>query len=298
MTNSTILIGALSRPSNLPSHAGTAFLFRPAKSGWEVATSIESVVPELTEDFGSAMAISGTSVLISAVVPWRRTMPDDFESPWELPPGSTFAYEVPLWSTPAGSALASDCFSHAPLRLDKVTGMICQELCYRNASSSTLNGLVIKVSGLSSGVALLGGQVGVVPGESEVFYSRPIAPGQTIKFTLVYSDPRRRTLSGVQPTISAEPMSEALPPSLPVSGSLVSLRTVRDSPQGPLLEWNTQPATRYVVEYSVDGSTWYSAVHLLQAQGTRLLWIDRGQPETESKPASMGARHYRVKLVE
>ncbi len=301
MTNSALLIGALdvgSGPDGSPKRDGAAFVFRPAKSGWELATSIESITPEVTEDFGSVLAISGHGIIIGARGPWLPTNLDDFEAPRALTPGSAFAYEVPLWSTPAGTALASDCFSHAPLRLDKVTGMICQQLCYHNASSSTLNGLVIKVSGLASGVALLGGQTTSVYGESEVFYTQPIAAGQSIKFTLVYSDPRRRTLSGVQPTISADPLPAALPPSLPVNGSLVSLRTVRDSPQGPLLEWNTQPAARYVVEYSDDGSTWYSAVHLLQAQGTRLLWIDRGQPETESKPANMAARHYRVKLVE
>jgi hypothetical protein len=54
----------------------------------------------------------------------------------------------------------------------------------------------------------------------------------------------------------------------------------------------------YVVEYSTDGgTTWFSAVHRQQAIGTRMIWIDRGQPETQTRPISRAARAYRVKKL-
>jgi len=57
-----------------------------------------------------------------------------------------------------------------------------------------------------------------------------------------------------------------------------------------------------VVEYSDDGgTTWLSAVHRLSTGGTRMFWLDRGQPETKTKPTGVpnqaGGRYYRVKRL-
>jgi hypothetical protein len=72
---------------------------------------------------------------------------------------------------------------------------------------------------------------------------------------------------------------------------------VRDSVQGPLLEWNAVRGLTYVVEYSDNGgASWSSAVHRLVG-GNRILWVDRGQPETVVKPVSKAARAYRVKRL-
>ena len=74
--------------------------------------------------------------------------------------------------------------------------------------------------------------------------------------------------------------------------------SLRDTANGPLVEWVTKKGSVYVVEYSDDnGGTWYSAVHRLSATGTRLMWVDRGQPETWTKPLNKAARRYLVKRL-
>ena len=80
--------------------------------------------------------------------------------------------------------------------------------------------------------------------------------------------------------------------------TLVPVLGVRDTVNGPLVEWNSKPGAMYVVEYSDDrGSTWFSAVHRLTRNSTRISWVDRGQPETYTKPANKAARSYRVKRL-
>ncbi|MDB6072487.1 MAG: hypothetical protein JWO89_127, partial [Verrucomicrobiaceae bacterium] len=82
----------------------------------------------------------------------------------------------------------------------------------------------------------------------------------------------------------------------PVDGKTIPIRSIRDTAAGPLLDWPTVRGKIYVVEYSSDqGKTWDSAVHRLTGGSTRLLWIDRGQPETYYKPTSKKWRMYRVK---
>ena len=95
---------------------------------------------------------------------------------------------------------------------------------------------------------------------------------------------------------------EPEPDSLPVTGTVVPLRSMRATPQGPFLEWNSVPKASYVVEYSNDaGKTWFSAVHRLSTGTTRMFWVDRGQPETKTKPVGVpnkpGGRLYRVKKL-
>jgi len=80
------------------------------------------------------------------------------------------------------------------------------------------------------------------------------------------------------------------------------LLNARPTAQGTLLEWNSKPGATYVVEYSDDGGkTWFSAVHRLGTSGARFFWVDRGQPETQSKPMGTpnkpGGRYYRVKKL-
>lgn len=58
------------------------------------------------------------------------------------------------------------------------------------------------------------------------------------------------------------------------------------------------PESAPIVEYSDDrGTTWFSAVHRLTRNSTRISWVDRGQPETFFKPTNKAARSYRVKRL-
>ena len=183
-----------------------------------------------------------------------------------------------------------------PLLQDRSTGSLLQALTFGNSSRFALNGLRLVVSHVMPGVTIQSSSATRTVGTVEVIYSKPIGKGETVSLTLTYNDPLRR--NHLQPTIHAESLAEPEPRDGPVDGMLTPLLNVRDTANGPLLEWNATAKKTYVVEYSDDaGQTWYSAVHRLLASGSRLVWTDRGQPETWSQPASKAARTYRVKQV-
>ncbi len=197
---------------------------------------------------------------------------------------------VPKTSTP--SVLTRD-----PLRVDRQTGLVLQKVTFTNITGSALSGLKLTLSRIAPGITVYSSSVGKVPSTMEVLYTRGIAPGEVVSFDLVFFDPQQRTTSTIQPTIVVEQLDQPEPRPGPVAGASVPLRSVRDSVQGPLLEWNAARGQTYVVEYSDNGgTTWFSAVHRLVG-GNRILWVDRGQPETAFKPVSKGVRAYRVKRL-
>ena len=193
-------------------------------------------------------------------------------------------------------------FTCSLLRPDPQTGLMLQTITFTNTTSIKLEGMKLMLSKVASGVQIYSSSLGAMPGTYEVIYSKAIAAGEKISFDLVYFDPLRRTADAISPVIKAEALLEPEPDSLPVAGTEVKLLSVRVTPQGPMLEWNSVPRATYVAEYSDDGGkTWFSAVHRLSTGGTRQFWIDRGQPETKTKPTGTpnkpGGRFYRMKKL-
>lgn len=220
----------------------------------------------------------------------------------------TPVFELPLKAT--GTILVTatklgvsgSSFTYAPLRLDRQTGLMLQKITFTNTTGFSLHGLRLILSNVASGVQVYSSSVGPVLGTYEMIYSNPIATAEAISFDLVYFDPKRRTAASIHPVISAEALLAPEPDSLVVTGTVVPLRSARPTPQGPFLEWNSVPKASYVVEYSNDaGKTWFSAVHRLSTGTTRMFWVDRGQPETKTKPVGVpnkpGGRLYRVKKL-
>jgi hypothetical protein len=186
--------------------------------------------------------------------------------------------------------------------MDRQTGLMLQKISFTNTTRLKLEGLKLTLSKVASGVQIYSSSRGSMPGTYEVIYSKAIAAGETISFDLVYFDPQRRTADAISPVIKAEALLEPEADSLPVKGTEVKLLSVRVTPQGPLLEWNSVPRATYAAEYSDDGGkTWFSAVHRLSTSGTRQFWIDRGQPETKTKPVGVpnkpSGRFYRMKKL-
>ena len=189
-------------------------------------------------------------------------------------------------------------FTYGPLTSDRTTGLVMQQMTFANPTSGPLPGLRLILSNIAAGVTVNSSSAGEVPGTVEVIYSKPIAMSEILQFTLTYFDSKRRTTTAIQPLIRAEALLEPEPRSEPVKGTLTPLLGVRDTAQGPLVEWTSKPNAVYVVEYSDDrGLTWFSAVHRLTRNSTRISWVDRGQPETFFKPVNKAARSYRVKRL-
>jgi len=64
-----------------------------------------------------------------------------------------------------------------------------------------------------------------------------------------------------------------------------------------LIEFLTITNRIYYVEYSSDLQVWKSALPAVTGNGTRIQWIDNGEPKTESAPAITPSRYFRVVLL-
>ena len=61
-----------------------------------------------------------------------------------------------------------------------------------------------------------------------------------------------------------------------------------------VIEFASVPGKTYNIIYSSDLVTWKVATPSVPASANVTQWYDDGPPKTESKPASVGARFYRV----
>jgi hypothetical protein len=64
-----------------------------------------------------------------------------------------------------------------------------------------------------------------------------------------------------------------------------------------LVEFLTISNRLYSVQYSSNLTTWKDAQPAITGNGTRIQWIDNGQPKTETPPSTTSARFYRVILL-
>jgi hypothetical protein len=247
----------------------------------------------------SALTVQFKPTRVGAIKAQLHIASNDPATPdYELSLQGTATYDIAA----AKSGSAGAVFTYAPLRLDRQTGLMLQKINFTNTTGVLLNGLRLTLSKVASGVQVYSSSVGKTPGTLDVIYSNAIQPNETINFDLVYFDPKRRTAESMNPVITAEALLEPEADSLPLAGTVVPLRSARTTPQGPFLEWNSAPKATYAVEYSDDaGNTWFSAVHRLKTAGARMFWVDRGQPETKTKPVGLpnkaGGRFYRVKKL-
>lgn len=203
---------------------------------------------------------------------------------------------VPASKTPAP-------LTFGPLHEERQTGLMVQTLTYTNSSTIPLpNGLQFTLSKFPSGVWVLGSHapstVNVVadptpPTTLYLDYTAPVSAGGKIEFTICYSDASRRLNASTQPLITSSPLLEKRPLPGLLGGTLIPTLRVVNLPQGRMVEWNAPSRGAYGFEYSDNGLDWYSASTLLYAASARrMIWIDRGQPETLSKPTN---RSYRIK---
>ncbi len=224
-------------------------------------------------------------------------------------------FDVPLLCEAGGpveatsSKVADSAFTYGPLTLESQTGLITQKVIYRNKSRLGLPyGIRVELSNIAPGIIVEGGQPPQLntlvfdphPDLSKQFvrFTAPIQPFGTATFTICYIDPKRRVSASIQPKMVATPLERleqrAVAPT--TTEGLLTLRTLRVTAQGPWMEWDAIAGGLYNVEYSDDfGTTWYSATHVLQSRGTRMVWMDRGQPETYSMAYG---RIYRVRKLE
>jgi hypothetical protein len=212
--------------------------------------------------------------------------------PFVIPLGGV---AVQPWRAVANHLTTGADFTYSPMRVERQTGLILQRLSFSNPTSILFQAVSLRVSGLAAGVSLIGSHPTESPGILEVIYPEPVAPGERVSFDLVYYDPKRRVSPAQRPAIEATALYTPLQPLPLEAGELLPVQRITRVSAGNLLQWRSQPAGHYIVEYSEDsGTSWQRATHEIVATGSYCFWVDRGPVETRRLRAP---RQYRIRKV-
>jgi hypothetical protein len=124
-----------------------------------------------------------------------------------------------------------------------------------------------------------------------VQYDLPLASGATVDLVIEYYRANRQTIPqpvyivGVAPPVVVTQTGRVL--AIVPEAQMVGERF--------LIEFSATPGRRYVVQYSSDMQDWKTANPRITAPANRVQWYDDGPPKTESKPASIDSRFYRIR---
>ncbi len=173
--------------------------------------------------------------------------------------------------------------------LNRQTGLYEQWVGVTNNGNAPITGIRVLISGLSTNVYVYNAIGTNESGVPYVFYGQQLSPGSNVVLKIEYYAKDRRPPT---PTITAEAAGDGSSP--PLTGTPFTVRHVKVLSSGAvLLEFDTTPGGRYLVEYSSDMIAWKQGLPPVVAPGTRLNWIDDGPPKTESRPG-LAPRFYRV----
>ena len=171
--------------------------------------------------------------------------------------------------------------------LNRNTGLRELTLTLTNTSSVDITGFRLLMSNITPGVQLWNGSVeSAYPNQPVVDYRKSVGKGQSVTMTLQFTGATRLTPRFHSSIVS----SETIRP-----GTILQRRSYPGKQSFVLA---TIPGSRYAPEYSDDqGLNWKTAAKAILAAGTRTAWVDKGKPQTASRPT--GARIYRfVSVVE
>jgi hypothetical protein len=179
------------------------------------------------------------------------------------------------------------------IRFSRLTGLYEQSVTVTNVAERAIAGFDLALSGIREGVTLYNGTNGA-PGTASLSYHLPLAAGASVTLVLEYH---------------ANPRGEIPPPLVvptlyfPASGTagvkaaaepFAINRCLKMADGSFVIEFNSEVGKTYQVEYSEDGTAWKSCPVPIRAGGTKVQWIDRGPPWTDSAPSTQPRRLYRV----
>lgn len=177
------------------------------------------------------------------------------------------------------------------MALNRQTGLHEQTITITNNGPRAIGGFDLSFAGLPAGVRLNNTSGDDAHG-ALIEMRRPLAIGQSVTVVAEFYVPGRQAdfkpQVGVEVTLPQEPAVSA------GSGFAID-RSVRLDDGAFLIEFTTQPGRSYRIEYSEDAANWKASPVGIRAAGTKLQWIDRGPPRTETAPPAAGSRFYRVK---
>jgi hypothetical protein len=198
-------------------------------------------------------------------------------------------FDIVLTGGTAGPLITAAVTS--PILLNPQTGLYEQTVRLTNTGLVAVDGVQMLIQGLPIDVIVYNasGNLGGTPYLQSVL---PLAAGAFVDFLIEYRRDSRVPIP--QPIFVAQAVTpdvrDATGPVIVVDRSLqlVSGRY--------LIEFSAVPGTTYFVQYSSDLITWKTAVPSITAVVNRVQWYDDGPPKTESLPAGLGSRFYRVRV--
>lgn len=221
--------------------------------------------------------------------------------------GLAFASQpVPLAASDATNALlpvldfVRPQFLAAPLpaRPDPQSGLFLQRLTLINPGAIKLDGVDVLVRGLTNDS--LGKPIqlynasGSTNGVPFVYYG-PLPAGGSAELTVEYYVPDRRTL----PTPEYEPRIVPTRRYVASGGQVFAITTARFLNGVFILDFQTLAGREYFIQYvnDLNSQAWQTAVPGILGTGSRVQWVDRGPPKTQSPPTSQTSRFYRGMLM-
>jgi len=245
--------------------AGAAFLMDPETGASHACFRASDATPHAR--FGSAVAVSERYVVVGSPKFDFRAQGTDAVYVYRLAPPLTL--------------------NAGELRLNRQTGLLDQVVTVTNTGSTPVEGFRIQVSRLPEGTVLSN----ATTESGFVIDSEPLQPGQTRRLILEYYAEDRR--SPLRPELSIALHDEPPPP--PSTGDRFAIdRNLFLADDAFLIEFPSTPGCSYEVQYTDHQGRWVPSPVPVRATTTRVQWIDRGPPRTQSPPPAAGSRLYRV----
>ncbi len=180
------------------------------------------------------------------------------------------------------------------LVLNRQTGLYEHTITVSNTAAREIAGFDLAIAGLPPGVTVHNASGGG-EGTWTVQHRQPLAAGESITLVLEYHVPGRGATFEPQVSVTLVTQPEA-DPAADQPGLAVD-RTDRLPDGSMLIEFTAMPGRSYEIQYSNDASDWKVSPLRIRAAGTRVQWIDRGPPGTDSPPAGHSSRFYRVREI-
>ncbi|WP_411845874.1 PQQ-binding-like beta-propeller repeat protein [Roseibacillus persicicus] len=175
--------------------------------------------------------------------------------------------------------------SAGAISLNRQTGLFEQRVTVTNGAARAIGGFQLHIDNLANGYQLWGHT------SNTITHQQPLAAGSSLQLMLEYYS----ASSGLTPSPShrSETALPATTPAPEILGVAVD-RILCMEDHSVLLEFNSEPGSRYAIQYSYDMEVWYQSPVVIEAGTNRTQWLDQGMPRTDQHPADCDSRMYRV----
>lgn len=182
--------------------------------------------------------------------------------------------------------------------LSRLTGLYEQRITFTNVAARAIAGFNLSISGLRTGVILYNGTA-TGDGGGSISHHQPMKAGESVALVIEYfATPRGTVPTPVIGVGVALPDARTFARLAETAPAFAVNRLVKQTDGSVVIEFNADPGKQYRIQYSKDTANWKTCPVSIRAGGTKVQWIDRGPPWTDSPPSSAPSRFYRVLRLE